>query len=153
MYHLHREQLLPCTLSEAWEFFSTPRNLDLLTPDSVGFKITYLQSEQMHTGQIIGYKIKVAPMVWLEWMTEITHVDPMRSFVDDQRIGPYKVWHHTHRFQEQDDGVLMTDDVTYAMPFGPLGRMMHTLYVKGQLKHIFDERHRLVDDVFNATTS
>ncbi|NWK54088.1 SRPBCC family protein [Verrucomicrobiaceae bacterium N1E253] len=153
MYHLYRQQWLNCHLEQAWSFFSSPRNLDRLTPKSVGFKITHLQSEQMHPGQIITYKIKVAPMVWLSWMTEITQVVPMDSFIDDQRLGPYKVWHHCHKFKEQDGGVLMSDEVNYAMPFGPLGKLVHKLYVKQQLQHIFDERARLCDEIFNAATS
>jgi len=148
MYHLHREQWLPCNIDQAWEFFSTPRNLDRLTPDAVGFKITHLLSEQMHPGQIIGYKVKVAPFIWLNWLTEITHVDALKFFVDDQRIGPYKLWHHTHRFEEKDGGVLMTDNVTYEMPFGPLGRLIHVLFVKNKLRHIFDERERLTNTIF-----
>ena len=87
IYQLERTQQLNCTLNEAWEFFSTPRNLDKLTPDSIGFKITHCDSEKMHAGQIIGYKIKLAPLIWVTWLTEITHVDEMKSFVDDQRAG------------------------------------------------------------------
>lgn len=153
MHHFQRKQWLPCSLEEAWDFFSSPRNLDHLTPDSVGFRITHLQSERMHPGQVIAYQVKVAPMIWVDWLTEITQVEPMQSFVDDQRIGPYKLWHHTHRFEEQNDGVLMTDEVTYALPFGPLGEIVHRLYVKRQLRHIFDERERLAAERFNATTS
>lgn len=153
IYQLEREQTLPCTLTEAWEFFSTPRNLDKLTPESVGFKITHLASESMHEGQIIAYKVKVAPLTWLTWLTEITHVSPMKSFVDDQRIGPYKVWHHTHRFEEVADGVRMTDSVTYVLPFGIFGKIAHALFVKKQLRHIFDERARLCSEFFNAKTA
>jgi ligand-binding SRPBCC domain-containing protein len=150
MHHLHREQILHCSLDEAWEFFATPRNLDRLTPDTVGFKITYCESEVMHPGQMIGYKVKVAPAIWVDWLTEITYVDEKVSFVDDQRIGPYKVWHHTHRFQETADGVLMTDDIIYELPFGPLGKLVHELYVKNQLEYIFNERKRLTDEIFNT---
>ncbi|BDS05493.1 SRPBCC domain-containing protein [Oceaniferula spumae] len=149
IYQLHREQLLPCSLDDAWEFFSTPRNLDRLTPDSVGFKITHCESETMHEGQIIGYKVKVAPMIWVTWLTEITLVDDRKTFIDDQRVGPYKVWHHTHRFEEKEDGVLMTDDVTYVLPFGIFGRLANALFVRRQLNHIFDERARLTDAIFS----
>ncbi|MFK7910176.1 MAG: hypothetical protein AB8F34_06185 [Akkermansiaceae bacterium] len=150
IYQLEREQHLNCSLDQAWEFFSTPRNLDRLTPDSVGFKITHCSSETMHEGQIIGYKVKVAPLVWLTWLTEITHVDHKKSFIDDQRIGPYKVWHHTHRFEQRDGGVVMTDQVTYVMPFGIFGKIAHALFVKNKLAHIFDERERLCGAVFSA---
>lgn len=150
IYQLHREQLLDCSLDEAWEFFSTPRNLDRLTPSSVGFKITHLSSDTMHQGQMIGYKVKVAPLVWVKWLTEITQVEDRMSFIDEQRIGPYKIWHHIHRFEERENGVMMTDEVTYVMPMGILGNIAHALFVKSKLKHIFDERKRLTEEIFSA---
>lgn len=150
IYQLHYQQQLDCTLEEAWTFFSTPRNLDRLTPKSVGFKITHCSSETMHEGQIIGYKVKVAPLIWVTWLTEITLVDAPHTFIDDQRSGPYKLWHHTHRFEEKNGGVLMTDEVTYVMPFGIIGRIAHALFVKAQLRHIFSERERLCHNIFNA---
>ena len=153
IYQLKREQQLNCSLDEAWEFFATPRNLDKLTPDSIGFKITHCDSETMHKGQTIGYKVKIAPLIWVNWLTEITHVDHKRSFIDDQRVGPYKVWHHTHNFEERDGGILMTDHVTYVLPLGIIGQIAHALFVKNQLRHIFDERARLCDAIFNAKTA
>lgn len=148
IYHLHREQQLYCSIDEAWNFFSSPRNLDKLTPDIVGFKITHCASETMHQGQLIAYKIKVAPMIWVNWLTKISQVEDKNMFIDTQLSGPYKVWHHTHRFKENEHGVLMSDDVTYVMPFGFVGIIAHKLYVKRQLKHIFDERKRLTRDIF-----
>lgn len=103
----------------------------------------------MHRGQMIGYKVKIAPAIWVDWLTEITHVEEKSSFIDDQRIGPYQVWHHTHRFTEHPEGVLMTDDVLYSLPFGPLGKLVHALFVKSQLDFIFNERARLVDEYFS----
>ena len=153
IYQLKREQQLNCTLDTAWDFFSTPRNLDKLTPNSIGFKITHCDSQTMHEGQIIGYKIKLAPLIWITWLTEITHVDNQRSFIDDQRIGPYKLWHHSHHFAEHDGGVIMQDHVTYALPFGVIGKIAHALFIKKQLRHIFDERARLCSEIFNAQES
>ncbi len=153
IYHLHREQQLKCTIDEAWEFFSTPRNLDKLTPKSVGFKITHCASELMHKGQIISYKVKVAPLIWLSWLTEISHVEHQRKFVDNQLSGPYKVWHHTHSFTENADGVMMSDDVVYVMPFGIIGNFVNSLLVRRQLNHIFDERARLVGDIFTSKSA
>lgn len=150
IYQLKRQQVINCSLEEAWAFFSTPRNLDKLTPDSVGFKITHCDSETAHEGQMIGYKVKVAPFIWVTWLTEITKVNDRESFVDDQRIGPYKVWHHTHRFEQHEGGVLMTDEVTYVMPLGILGDIVHALFVKNKLRHIFDERERLCAEYFSA---
>jgi len=150
IYHLHREQQLPCSMDDAWEFFSTPRNLDRLTPKSVGFKITHCASEKMHEGQVIAYKIKVAPLIWVSWLTEISLVNYREMFIDNQCSGPYKVWHHTHSFKENEDGVMMMDDVSYVMPFGLLGDIVHALFVKRQLAHIFNERERLVNEHFSA---
>ncbi len=147
--HIHREQLLDCSLEEAWKFFATPRNLDQMTPESIGFKITHLDADEMHQGQMIAYKIKVAPFIWLSWLTEITFIDDRKSFIDDQRSGPYKVWHHTHRFEEKDGKTLMIDDVTYVMPFGIFGKLANILYVKRQVKQIFDERQKLSAEIFN----
>jgi ligand-binding SRPBCC domain-containing protein len=150
IYQLKREQTLRCSIDQAWSFFSTPRNLDRLTPDSVGFKITHCTSEIMHQGQMIAYKVKVAPLIWVRWLTEITSVDDHESFIDEQRLGPYKIWHHIHRFEAQGDEVLMTDEVTYVMPFGILGKVAHALFVKRKLQHIFDERQRLTDAIFSG---
>lgn len=150
IYQLRREQHLDCSLDDAWDFFSTPKNLDKLTPDSVGLKITHGASETVHEGQMIGYKVRIAPLIWITWLTEITLVKHQHYFVDDQRVGPYKVWHHTHRFEPDGQGVLMKDEVTYVMPFGIIGRIVHGLFVKKQLRHIFDERRRLCDAYFNA---
>ena len=147
IYHLHREQQLNCTMDEAWDFFSTPKNLDKLTPESVGFKITHCASDKAHVGQIISYKIKIAPMIWVSWLTEISLVEPRVKFIDNQLHGPYKVWHHTHSFVENDQGVLMTDHVAYVLPFGIIGNIVHALFVKRQLEHIFDERKRLVAEI------
>ncbi len=134
-------------MDEAWDFFSTPKNLDKLTPESVGFKITHCASDKAHVGQIISYKIKIAPMIWVSWLTEITLVENRVKFIDNQLHGPYKVWHHTHSFVENDKGVLMTDHVAYVLPFGIIGNVVHALFVKRQLEHIFDERQRLVAEI------
>ena len=91
IYHLHREQLINCTLEEAWTFFATPRNLDKITPQSIDFKITHCPSEKMHQGQVIAYKVKILPLIWVTWLTEITFVDHKKSFIDTQMVGPYKV--------------------------------------------------------------
>ena len=149
IHQLKREQWLNCTLDEAWDFFSTPRNLERLTPSSIGFKITHLDSETAHAGQIIGYKIRIAPMVHVSWLTELTLVEPKKRFIDDQRSGPYKVWHHVHTFEEKDGGVLMRDTVSYVLPFGLLGNIVHKLFIDRQLRFIFDERYRLCDEIFN----
>lgn len=102
----------------------------------------------MYAGQTIAYRIRVAPMIWVNWLTEIRQVDPGVMFIDEQRIGPYRLWYHEHRFEPKDGGVLMHDHVTYALPFGPIGDLVHALWVKRQLKHVFDFRREAVDQVF-----
>ena len=150
VHTLKQTQLLPLTMSEAWDFFSTPRNLDSITPDDIGFKITYLPSEKMYAGQIITYKVMIFPGIWVPWVTEITHVDEGKSFVDQQLSGPYKLWHHRHTFEPHPEGVLMTDLVHYSIGFSCFGEIPHKLFVKNKLKHIFDSRKKMLDEKFKA---
>lgn len=141
VYQLERKQHLPITLEQAWSFFSTPSNLEKLTPSNMKFNIHYNSGlNEMYAGQIITYKIKVPPGINMDWTTEITHVEPLKYFVDEQRFGPYKMWHHQHRFTETEEGVVMEDIVNYVMPFGFIGRIAHAVFVKRQLKDIFDYR-------------
>lgn len=108
----------------------------------------------MHLNQLISYKIGVAPLIKVSWLTEITniskHPSDGYSFIDEQRIGPYKLWLHHHKFEASEKGVKMTDEVAYALPFGILGTIAHKIWVKKQLNHIFDERAKLSADLFNA---
>lgn len=135
-------------MEAAWEFFSTPRNLDSITPEDVGFKITYLPSEQMYAGQIITYKVMIFPQVWVPWVTEISHVEEGRSFVDQQLSGPYKLWHHLHTFEPHEEGVLMTDLVHYSIGFSVFGEIPHRLFVKKKLEHIFHHRKEVLSKKF-----
>lgn len=148
VHNLKQTQTLPISIEEAWEFFSSPRNLDSITPDDLGFKITYLPSEKMYPGQIITYKVAIFPSIWVPWVTEITHVDEGKSFVDQQLSGPYKLWHHRHTFEEHEDGVIMTDLVHYSIGFSLLGEIPHKLFVKKKLEHIFHYRHQTIEKVF-----
>ena len=140
VHTLQQSQVLPISLSEAWEFFSTPRNLDRITPPDLGFSITYSSAERMEEGQIITYRIRLAPMVHIPWVTEIKAVELGRSFVDEQRFGPYRFWHHRHSFEVIPGGVRMHDLVHYALPFGPFGSLGHALFVRRKLERIFGFR-------------
>jgi ligand-binding SRPBCC domain-containing protein len=140
IHTLEQSQCLPITPEAAWEFFSSPRNLDEITPGELGFRIVHLPGEKMHEGQIITYQVKIAPGVWVPWVTEIKAVDEGRSFVDEQRFGPYRFWHHRHSFEPVDGGVLMRDLVHYGLPFGPLGAVAHRVFVREKLGRIFDFR-------------
>ena len=144
LHTLEQEQTLPITLAEAWEFFSSPANLDEITPDDLGFKITSPLTGKMFDGQIITYRVRLAPLVHVTWVTEIKCVEEGRAFVDEQRFGPYKFWHHRHEFVEAPGGVLMRDKVHYALPFGPFGAIAHALFVRRKLEWIFNFRRELL---------
>jgi len=131
-----------------WEFFATPRNLDVLTPPRVKFEILGDVPPRMHAGQTIEYRIRLLPGVWTRWLTEITDVREGESFVDEQRRGPYALWHHEHRFAPAPGGVVMTDHVTYAVGFGPFGWVAERLWVRGQLARIFDFRRAKIAELF-----
>jgi ligand-binding SRPBCC domain-containing protein len=142
-------QTIPMTLDEAWKFFSSPANLKEITPEHLGFKITSkFHGEKMYPGQIISYIVKPIMGIPLEWVTEITHVEDKHFFVDEQRFGPYAFWHHQHIFREVDNGVEMKDIVHYKVPFGILGDIANVLFVKRQLKGIFDYRYTLLEKKF-----
>jgi ligand-binding SRPBCC domain-containing protein len=150
LHHLSQEQILPITLAEAWDFFSSPRNLDSITPPELGFKIVHCPSEKMHEGQIIEYRVKVAPALWIPWVTEIKAVEEGRSFIDEQRFGPYKFWHHRHTFEEVDGGVKAGDLIHYAVPFGPFGAIAHPLFVRPKLERIFSFRREVLAKRFGG---
>ena len=136
-------------MDEAWDFFSSPANLQKITPEKLGFKIVSKHhGEKMYAGQIIEYYVKPLFGIPLYWMTEITHVVDKKYFIDEQRFGPYSMWHHQHHFKETPEGIEMTDIVHYKLPFGILGEMAHSLFVKKQLKGIFDYRFKVVEDLW-----
>lgn len=150
VYTLEVSQFLKIDMNEAWKFFSSPENLATITPPEMGFVITSGQPEKMFPGQIITYKVSPFPGFVTNWVTEITHVLAGSYFVDEQRFGPYQMWHHIHRFEEKQSGVLMTDQVSYKLPFGFIGRIAHGLFVKAQLKRIFEFREQKLDELFNT---
>lgn len=151
-YRLARKQFLPIPLTEAWDFFSSPKNLGKITPAHMNFQIlSQSGGECMHEGQIIRYKVTVLPLVRLTWVTEITGVKEGESFTDEQRKGPYRLWRHTHSFREQAGGVEMTDVVEYSLPFGPLGRLAHWLFVEREVNRIFDHRFSVLQTYFQRS--
>lgn len=148
-YILTRKQKLPISINEAWNFFSSPKNLKEITPGYMSFEIlSNSDSEVMFAGQIITYNVKPVLGIPLFWMTEITHVEIGKYFVDEQRFGPYSLWHHQHFFNEIPGGVEMTDIVHYKLPFGILGNFTHWLFVKRQLQSIFDFRYKTLEKRF-----
>jgi ligand-binding SRPBCC domain-containing protein len=147
-YTIKTEQKLPISLEEAWVFFSSPKNLNEITPKDMGFVITNSPSPKMFAGQIITYKVSPLAGIKMDWMTEITQVADRQYFIDEQRFGPYALWHHQHHFEEIDGGVLMRDEVNYKLPFGLLGVLAHLVFVKNKLKQIFDYRHKVLEERF-----
>ena len=149
VYNLHRTQIIPITLDKAWDFFSNPANLQAITPDNMGFKVTSeYHGDKMYAGQLIEYIVKPVLGIPIYWMTEITHVVDKKYFVDEQRFGPYSLWHHQHHFKQTANGVKMTDIVHYKIPFWFLGDIANSLFVRKKLKSIFDYRFEKVETLF-----
>lgn len=149
IYTLKAQQRLNISLEEAWNFFSSPKNLAKITPSFMGFYITSELSDVMNPGQIISYKIALLPGVKSNWVTEITHVEDKQFFVDEQRFGPYAMWHHEHHFQKEGDEVLMVDKISYKLPLGAIGRSMHDIVIKPKLKQVFRYREEILNTMFN----
>ena len=142
-------QKIPISLDMAWEYFSNPANLQAITPESMGFKvISKHYGENMYAGQIIEYSVRPVMNIPIYWMTEITQVKDKEYFIDEQRFGPYTLWHHQHHFKAIEGGVEMTDIVHYKNPFWIFGRIANTLFVKNKLKSIFDFRFKKVEEMF-----
>jgi ligand-binding SRPBCC domain-containing protein len=149
VYSLKIIQHIPTDIETAWAFFSNPNNLKDITPPNMGFKtISKHHGEKMYAGQIIEYKVSPVLGIPLYWMTEITHVEDKKYFVDEQRFGPYSLWHHQHHFKETNGGVEMTDIVHYKLPFWFLGDIANSLFVSNQLKGIFNYRYKKVEEMF-----
>ena len=148
LYTIHRKQKLPITLREAWDFISDPKNLAVITPDTMGFKTLSGDERKMFPGQIIHYTITPMLGIKVQWVTEITHVADKSFFVDEQRYGPYKFWHHKHFLKEIPGGVEMEDIVHYKLPMGFLGRLAHPLLVKPKLEEIFNYREKKLTALF-----
>jgi len=149
VYSFKTVQLIPTDLKTAWDFFSNPHNLKNITPVNLGFKvISKYQGDTMYPGQVIEYKVSPLLGIPLYWMTEITHVEDKKYFVDEQRYGPYSLWHHQHHFKEVNGGVEMTDIVHYKIPFWFLGDIANSLFVQQQVQGIFDFRFKKVEELF-----
>jgi ligand-binding SRPBCC domain-containing protein len=142
-------QKIPVSLDRAWDFFSNPANLQAITPDDMGFKIiSRHHGDKMYAGQIIEYTVKPILGIPVYWMTEITQVKDKEYFIDEQRYGPYSLWHHQHHFKAINGGVEMTDIVHYKMPLGLIGRLANKLFVRRKLSKIFTYRYLKVIELF-----
>ena len=148
MHQFIRKQLVKTDLQTCWDFFSSPANLKRITPSYMGFDVKTEVPAQMYEGLIIAYKVKPVLGIPVEWVTEITHVKDKSFFVDEQRKGPYTMWHHEHHFKEVEGGVEMTDIVSYIIPLGIIGKIVHPFLVKPKLEEIFAYRFKIVEEVF-----
>jgi len=143
------KQVIPISIEKTWEFFSSPANLQKITPSYMGFEITSgAETEKMYPGQIITYIVRPLFNIPMNWVTEITHVEHMKYFTDEQRGGPYKFWHHKHFFSEVNGGTEIEDIVHYALPFGFIGTIVNKLAVRKKLKEIFDYRQKKIEELF-----
>ncbi len=149
VYSLKAMQKIPADIHQVWDFFSNPANLSKITPDGMDFKIiSQHHGGKLYAGQVIEYSVRPVLGIAMYWMTEITHVVKQQYFIDEQRFGPYSLWHHQHHFKEIENGVEMIDIVHYKLPFGWVGDIAHALFVKDKLKSIFDYRYKVVEQYF-----
>ena len=136
-------------MDEVWDFISSPANLKEITPDHMGFDITSKNMpEKMYQGMIISYKVSPLLGIKTDWVTEITHLKEKEYFVDEQRLGPYKMWHHQHKLEPVKDGVIMHDIITYIPPMGFIGAIANSLVIKNKLEEIFEYRRVAVEKRF-----
>jgi ligand-binding SRPBCC domain-containing protein len=149
-YQFLKTQIVNGSIEEVWDFISSPKNLKEITPDYMGFEITSKNlSEKMYPGMIISYIVKPVMGIKMQWVTEITYVEEKRYFVDEQRIGPYSMWHHQHFIEPSGSGVLMTDIVSYSPPFGFLGALANNIFISKQLDSIFNCREKEIENRFH----
>ena len=148
IYTLHKKQNLPISVDQAWEFLSSPVNLKTITPDYMGFNILSGADRPMFPGQIIQYIVTPVLGIKTKWVTEITHVKDKEYFVDEQRFGPYALWHHKHFIKAIDGGVEMEDIIDYKVPMGILGQLAHPILVKPKLEEIFNYRTKKLEELF-----
>jgi ligand-binding SRPBCC domain-containing protein len=145
-----KKQLIKTDIDNLWDFMSSPKNLDTITPKEMKFNIKSNNgNKKMYEGMIITYTVTPLLNIPLNWITEITHIKKNKYFVDEQRIGPYKMWHHEHIFEQKEDGILMTDIITYVPPMGVLGKIANFLFINKKVNNIFDYRKKIIDQLFN----
>ncbi|MEZ4702304.1 MAG: SRPBCC family protein [Rhodothermales bacterium] len=153
IHRLQTLQRLPISIEEAWDFFSSPKNLRQITPHWLDFRMTNEAPEEMRPGTILSYTIRPVPLINVQWVTEITHIKKPNFFVDEQRFGPFKMWHHEHYFRPHMGGVEVEDIVQYGLYLGPIGTLAHDLYVRRRLHEIFTFRAQVLEQRFGRFES
>jgi len=150
IYQYKTSQNLNISRNNAWDFFSNPSNLSKITPTWLNFEVKTKLPEKMYSGMIITYFVRPLLNIPQIWVTEITHVNELNYFVDEQRFGPYKMWHHEHIFKPTDGGVIMEDIITYVVPFGFFGRIMNRLVIEKKINEIFNYRRNVLIKMFGT---
>lgn len=150
IHHLHREQVIATELEIAWDFIKSPANLNVITPPDMEFEIVSDVPDKMYNGLLIEYRIGVPFLGKQAWLTEIKNIREKTSFVDEQRVGPYKLWLHYHEIAPTNNGVRFLDHVTYLLPFGPLGEIANSIYVSKELNRIFDFRENAMKRILST---
>tara|TARA_Y100001949_G_scaffold119581_1_gene101675 strand:+ start:156 stop:620 length:465 start_codon:yes stop_codon:yes gene_type:complete len=148
IFKLKYSQKLPISLNEAWDFLSSPKNLELITPRHMDFNITDWDEKKAYPGQIIQYTVKPLLGVKINWVTEITQVKDKEFFIDEQRFGPYSFWHHKHFLKEVENGILIEDVIHYKIPLGPIGVLINFLFINSKLNSIFKYRKQELIKIF-----
>ncbi len=149
VFQFYKEQFIPANLDEVWDFISSPANLKVITPNYLDFVIRSNHlTDKMYAGMMIYYSVKPLLNLKMNWLTEITQVKEKEFFIDEQRLGPYKIWHHEHRIEPADGGVMMTDLITYQPPFGFIGKWANKLVIRKKINEIFDYREKTLNQIF-----
>jgi ligand-binding SRPBCC domain-containing protein len=148
-YCLTQEITIAAPVSEVWSFFSDPYNLGKISPGYMDFRIVQCPpTKELYDGMQIEYRVKPVLGIPLKWVTRINSVTTGTCFTDIQATGPYTLWEHKHTFEATEGGTRMRDKVVYALPFGVLGRLAHTLFVEKQLRDIFLYREGRIKELF-----
>ncbi|SKA85963.1 Ligand-binding SRPBCC domain-containing protein [Prosthecobacter debontii] len=151
LHEFRQSQILRIPLAEAWAFFSQPANLNEITPPDMRFEVAGGDMSSIYAGQVVWYRLQLLPGLYRTWVTEIRHVQPQESFIDEQRFGPYRFWQHRHSFKEvSPTQTEVSDHVIYALPFWPFGEVVHTLYVKPMHEKVFRYRREALVRRFSA---
>lgn len=150
IHKLYRNCVVKTDIETAWNFISSPQNLKKLTPEKLPLEFISELPDKMHDGLLIEFRVGIPLMGKQTWLTEIKHIHEQQSFIDDQRVGPYKLWHHCHEIQPEGDRVRFIDRVHYSLPLGPLGTLAHALFVKKMLSRIFDYREQKIHELLES---
>jgi len=148
IHYLHREQVIPASVADVWDYFCDPKNLNKITPPDMNFEVVKGGDEKMYEGQTIEYRVEFIRGIRSMWLTEIAHVRDGKYFVDEQRVGPYRFWYHEHFFEGHPVGTKMTDHVTYAVPFGVLGDLLNVIWISRRLENIFVFRRQKIMELY-----